>query len=534
MEPRSGAVAESSKPGCAHCASGLFEDVIWMQIIELLVRLNWFAVVGLIVLAIVGTPCSSVAGTEERAPMTHGVMSGAVTHDSVIIWSRTDRETTMHAWLRPAAGGATSHAEIAVTAAHDFTGKLRFHGLRPNTDYQYAVRFGGDAAVPRHDPASGSFRTAPAPSAPQAVRFAWGGDLGGQNVCRDSREGFPIFAALSRTRWDFFVAMGDMIYADQPCEPRGAYGNEQIPSTVGPATVKAEYWAHWKYSREDRAFREFLAATPYFPVWDDHEVVDDFGPLHDTRDAKPYKAGIHLLPIGIDAFIDYNPIVSAGETPQRLYRTLRWGKHVELFLLDTRQYRDANMTEDHADTPKTLLGREQLTWLKKKLKDSDATWKFIVSSVPISTPTGREPDKYLDGWANGEHRTGFERELLQLLAYIREEGILNHVWLSADLQRAQAVRLRPYRNDTAFSFYEFISGSLNAGLLPPSALDPTLKPERLLSFGVADPAAVSTFPQAKHWMNAGAVEVAESGVLTVHIINADGQTVWKSEPMKPR
>ncbi|MCU0735101.1 MAG: alkaline phosphatase D family protein [Methylotetracoccus sp.] len=501
-----------------------------MEIITPLLRLMRLAALP----AVVWCSHAVAASTEERAPTTHGVMAGAVTHDSVIIWSRTDRETTMHVWLRPSAGGAPSHAEIAVNADHDFTGKLRFHGLKPNSDYQYAVRFGGDATVPRHDPASGSFRTAPPPSAPQAVRFASGGALGGQNVCRDSREGFPIFDVLTRTRWDFFVAIGDMIHADQPCEPRGAYGNEQIPGAVGPATTKPEYWAYWKYSREDRALRDFLAVTPYFPMWDDHEVVDAFGPLHDTRDAKPYKAGQHLLPIGLDAFIDYNPIVPGGETPLRLYRNVRWGKHVELFLLDTRQYRDSNMAEDSAETPKTLLGREQLTWLKKKLKESDATWKFIVSSVPISTPTGRLGDKYVDGWANGEQRTGFEQELLQLLTYIREEKIYNSIWLAADLHRAQSVRLRPYRNDASLTLYEFTSGPMNAGLLASPVLDQTLKPERLFAFGVEDPAAVATFAQAKHWMNVGAVEVADSGTLTFQIINAEGQAVWKREPLKPR
>lgn len=485
---------------------------------------------------VVALRASAVAAEvgEERSPMTHGVMTGAVTHDSVILWSRTDRETTMHAWLRPATGGAPGHAEIHVSADHDFTGKLRFHGLKPNTEYQYAVRFGGDASVPRHDPASGSFRTAPAPTVPQAVRFAWAGDLGGQNVCRDRREGFPIFDVLSRTRWDFFVALGDMVHADEVCEPRGRYGNEQIPGRFGPATSRQEYWAHWRYSREDRAFREFLATTPYFPVWDDREVVTAAGPLHDTRDTKPYKPGRHLLPIGLDAFIDYNPIVSGGETPLRLYRNQRWGKHAELFLLDTRQYRDANSTEDRPDAPKTLLGREQLGWLKKKLKDSDATWKFIVTSVPVAIPSAQGPDKLSDGWANGESRTGFEQELLHLLSYIKDERIDNTVWLTGDGHFAQALKLRPYKNDPALICYEFMAGPLSAGLLPNRTLDPTLKPERLFSHGPENPDAVSSFPQAKHWLNFGVVDIAENGMLSVQFINAEGQTVWKSDPIKPR
>ena len=46
------------------------------------------------------------------------------------------------------------------------------------------------------------------------------------------------------------------------------------------------------------------------------------------------------------------------------------GKHVELFILDTRQYRDANFAIDDSVKPKTMLGREQLVWLKDKLTRS--------------------------------------------------------------------------------------------------------------------------------------------------------------------
>jgi alkaline phosphatase D len=38
-----------------------------------------------------------------------------------------------------------------------------------------------------------------------------------------------------------------------------------------------------------------------------------------------------------------------------------------------------------------MLGREQLAWLKSRLAASRATWKLIVSSVPMSIPTGFPP-----------------------------------------------------------------------------------------------------------------------------------------------
>jgi len=117
-------------------------------------------------------------------------------------------------------------------------------------------------------------------------------------------------------------------------------------------------------------------------------VVNDFGPLQDTRDNPPYSADIHLLPAGLKALLGYTPIRKSQLTPNRLYRNIRWGKHLELFFLDNRQYRDANLAADHPERHKIMLGREQLAWSKEKIRSSDAAWKVLVSSVPISIPTG--------------------------------------------------------------------------------------------------------------------------------------------------
>ena len=62
-----------------------------------------------------------------------------------------------------------------------------------------------------------------------------GGDLAGQNVCRDAAEGFPILDTIRSRRPNVFVGLGDMVYADNGCEPTGRYGNAQLAGP-GPAT----------------------------------------------------------------------------------------------------------------------------------------------------------------------------------------------------------------------------------------------------------------------------------------------------------
>jgi alkaline phosphatase D len=80
------------------------------------------------------------------------------------------------------------------------------------------------------------------------VRLAFGGDLAGQNVCRDANEGFPILDTIRAWHPDVFVGLGDMIYADNACAHRGLYRNVQRAGGFGPATDLASYLAHWRYT----------------------------------------------------------------------------------------------------------------------------------------------------------------------------------------------------------------------------------------------------------------------------------------------
>ena len=470
------------------------------------------------VFALLGSGAEAGRPTSHDAPIvTHGVIVGDVTTRSAVLWARADREGALTVHL---SGGGHDHVgPLVVRAADDYTGKLLLTGLRPDTRYRYRV---GDAH--HGPPALGSFQTAPEADAAAPVRLAFGGDVAGQNVCRDSAEGFPIMETIRGLRPDIFVGLGDMIYADNACDAVGRYGNAQVPGGFGPAASLAGFWAHWRYSRADVASQRLLASTSYVGVWDDHEVVNDFGPLSDTRNEPPYTPGVHLLPLGLEAFLDYAPIAIAPNTPKRLYRSLRWGRHLELFVLDTRQYRDANIAADSAERPKTMLGREQLTWLKESLAASDATWKVIVSSVPMSIPTGFPAANGRDGWANFDQTTGFEQELLDILRFMEAEGIRNAVWITTDVHFAEAFRYRPFPTSPGFAVYELVTGPLNSGIFPIRDFDATLGPDVLRFFGPPTPEAVTTWTEAKHWFNFGTLELDRDGELTAEIVNTGGQT----------
>jgi alkaline phosphatase D len=451
---------------------------------------------------------------------TQGIAIGAVQTTRAVVWSRTDRPARMRVAVTPD-GGDPIRGEVPVDADSDFTGQVLVEGLRPATRYRVEVRF-LDTEGRKGPPESGSFRTAPDPDDPAPVRLAWGGDVAGQDVCRDAREGFPILGHVIAERPDVFVGLGDMIYADDLCSAIGRYGNAQVPGGFERGFDLAAIRAHWRYVREDAGLRVLLATTPYIGVWDDHEVVNDLGPHHDTRDDPPYRSGVPLLPLGLRAFREWNPLVPE----QPLHRNLRWGRHLELFVLDTRQFRDANFAPDTGRVPKTMLGLAQRRWLEERVTASDATWKVIVSSVPLSIPTG-SPEKGRDGWANYDQDTGFERELISILEAFERAGVHNLVWITTDVHFAAVFRYTPFSDAPEFRFLELATGPMNAGLFPNPRYDRTLGPQRLFFYGPPNPERVTSFAEAKRWFSFGVLDVASNGELTARIVNGLGEELFR-------
>jgi alkaline phosphatase D len=447
------------------------------------------------------------------------VLIGDVTADSAVLHARAPRAGRLRVVVRGASGELSRVA--VVDAARDFTAKLELAGLSPATRHTWRVWLEGAEGAT----ATGEFVSAPLPDDARAVRFAFGGDVGGQDACRDRKSGYAIFDEVTALAPAFFVGLGDMIYADSVCNPVGRYGNAQVPRDASEATDLAGYHAHWRYNRADVAFQRLARRASYVAVWDDHETVNDAGPSGDTREKAPYAPGVHLMPLALRAFLDYNPLRERESTPRRLYRSLRWGRNLELFVLDTRQYRDANLAVDAAERPKSLLGREQRTWLEERVRASDATWKVIVSSVPISLPTGSSRAR--DGWASQGTDTGYEEELREIFRAFADAGVGTCLWITTDVHYAAAFRYTPLPDRPSFRVFELVTGPMNAAIARNEVIDETFRPDRLTLYAAPDPRAVVTLREVRRWWNFGVVETSEIGRLELSVVNGLGEPVWK-------
>ena len=117
--------------------------------------------------------------------------------------------------------------------------------------------------------------------------------------------------------------------------------------------------------------------------------------------------------------------------PGRVYRTLSYGPHLDVFMLDERSYRGPNGPNlQTAYGPDSyFLGPDQLAWLKRALLNSRATWKVIASDMPLSIIVYDDAanKKGSEAFAQGDGPPrGRELEIADLLRFIKTAGDRQH------------------------------------------------------------------------------------------------------------
>jgi alkaline phosphatase D len=486
------------------------------------------------------------------------VQSGEITARSAVVWGRCNREQPSRLQVqlfddeedRGHQGGRFANG-IEVTAATDFTGSVLLRGLKPDTDYVYRVwclpqqgdRKNHSCSKIADRSAIGRFKTAPGPREAQTVRFVWAADLAGQGWGHNPdlsivdiwgetiTGGYVIFDVMRKLDPDFAVFAGDIIYADNPIPP-----TKEIPLEVGGgvwvndptkdfvALTLEDYRENWKYNLGDAKLQKFLLDTPIYTQWDDHEVSNNWYP-GEILTADPYN-GIeadYLAEISRQALFEYNPLRGS-----ELYRKVQYGKHMELFLLDERSYRGANpLNRDPAGIE--MLGEAQFEWLKQSLKRSKATWKVISTHDPLSLVTGGEGD--WDSWAQGDAAVlGREVQLRKLLKFIKDEGITNVVYITADVHFAAAISYamdRATGDQVEFDpFWEFVIGPVHAGAFGPNVLDTSFGP----SFEYVRGPTTEGLPQnlpPPNLQTFGYAEIDEEGMFTIRIHDIDGAVLYE-------
>lgn len=322
--------------------------------------------------------------------------------------------------------------------------------LAPDTAYVVTISADDGVRLGPH-----RVRTAPANAASRDVRLAISADL-------DPHPEFTsdIVEHVIASAPELFVSLGDFPYTDNG----------------PPAVTVDEYRERHALTRTEPRFRRLLESCGVRAIYDDHEFRNDWDAMFAATESARFAAAMQV-------WDEFFPVRGTAGSDIR-YRRWRWGTHAELFLLDTRRYRSANAAPD--DATKTLLGATQRAWLVDALQTSTATFKLVLSSVPLA-------------YGNGvDHWSGFTTERDSLLAELAT--IAGVVVFSADQHWFASHR-------HVHGIREFQVGPLARGIGIPTVDDP----------GVV-------FRAARY--NAAIVDVT-ADALTVSALGDDGEVFYK-------
>lgn len=257
---------------------------------------------------------------------------------------------------------------LQVGPERDYSSQVAIEGLKSAKKYYLGVEVNA-----KPEAAQASFTTAPGAKQRAAVRFTAVTGLMYRDL--DNDEGFGIFDAMKKAPPSFVVFTGDSVY----------YDNEP------PRAVTQEIMRyHWQRMFVLPRHLALFAEAPQYWMKDDHDTLSD--------DCWPGSNPDFMAPMtfedGRKMFLEQAPM------GPKTYRTFRWGKGLQIWLLEGRDYRSPNSAPDGAG--KTILGAEQKAWLKKTVGESDADWKVIISPTPWIGP---DRTTKADSYANAAFAT---------------------------------------------------------------------------------------------------------------------------------
>lgn len=213
-----------------------------------------------------------------------------------------------------------------------------------------------------------------------------------------------MWAEIEKHKPDVWIWGGDIIYGDTE--------DMQV------------MWAKYEKLKNQPDYQRFEKNTDILATWDDHDYgVNDGGAEFAQKEASQ------------QLFLDFLDVSSTSPRRSRdgVYHSVDYptesGNSIKIILLDTRYFRtELTKSEDpdkryrpneHSDG--TILGEAQWQWLEDELRQSDAQFNIIVTSIQLlSGEHGWET------WAN------MPNEVERLEGLLIDSGVKNAIVLSGD------------------------------------------------------------------------------------------------------
>lgn len=495
-------------------------------------------------------PVSAAQGTNAVTPefqpgrFPQGVASADPQPNAVLLWTRAlpagnaDRvDLTLQVALTEDFQNLILERQLEATIESDFTVRALISSLETDTTYFYRF-ITSENATSR----IGRTWTAPDPADTRPVSVAF-------LCCNSLQNGFfgsyrrlmnDERSSVGRRDIDFVLHLGDYIYENvRQNEPDPPLYEDGTPRRVmsfssggldGPrgtrlAATLDDYRLLYREYLQDPDLQEMRARYPFVQVWDDHEFADDAwqsfagdgpkterkmlanqawfefvpailsesraveGTENQARDFRARTVSDAPLEPFDENFLSTEPNNKAVSDSITIFRSLRWGAHMEMLVTDQRSYRSpagtlelgtsflgdgeaslnpdrglpysvvnllaAGKTANNNNPPDTvtingqtvpnprrnspavtMLGKTQKEWLKESLAESNATWKVWGSPLPVQQfnvdYSAIEPEIENAVLWPGDNWDGFPNERKELMQFIKDRGITNVLSLSGD------------------------------------------------------------------------------------------------------
>ncbi|WP_202841389.1 alkaline phosphatase D family protein [Luteimonas saliphila] len=322
----------------------------------------------------------------DRGRFPQSVASGDPRPDRLLLWTRVSsaapRETLL---LQLATSDDFSQMlferDVACMASHDHCVRVRVIDLPPRTTLHYRFLLREDerwVASP-----AGRTCTAPAPGDDAPLRFAF-------MSCQDyGGRWYNTLLPLLDEDLDFVLHLGDFVYETvgdpgfQSTDGGRRIAFDDLSGALALGDPDAPYFAARSLDnyrqlhrtvRTDPVLQRLLERAPLVAIWDDHEFADDcwqdnathfdgrFGESDRERRRNAEQAYLEYIPIDIDDRMPGEAQVPRERLfPQlRIWRNLRFGRHLDLLLTDTRSERPDHLIPEDAFPGRVLHDAEEL------------------------------------------------------------------------------------------------------------------------------------------------------------------------------
>ena len=496
-------------------------------------------------------PADSAPAATVALKFPQGVASGDPRSDSVMLWTRAAPAESLAMQEVPVLlqiseeesfSSLILESLLSTGESSDYTLRAYIDGLKPNQYYYYRF-LGGENSISR----TGRTRTAPDPDKQHDAVLAFAS-------CQSFEQGYygswarmiaDDKAAPEDDAIQFMLHLGDFIY-ERSWHTRydGSEQSRYVPEFPdGVSTDRnrhavslADYRHIYKTYLDDPWLQEARARWPFICTWDDHEFSNDnfqsynnYGDqpkLEAQRRQHANQAWFEFIPAVLDDAADqpahdFRPADLATVTDSNaaardslcIYRSLRWGKSLDILVTDNRSYRSAPCLDKHAEKkldipmntvelvkladagkaynsgqppeflpygdgtvpnfarerePGSCLGLEQREWFLSRLETSTAQWKLWANSIPLmplrldlsSVPIAGYEDSIftIDPWA------GYPHELGLLMDHVETKGVTGLVSLSGDhhLHGAATINRAPEETKAPAVAVDFVVAGISS------------------------------------------------------------------------